>query len=136
MKKIVLVAALAPLACLTATTAGAQAYVPVHAVQDLPGWQCMALASSYGPNGISAPPAPVFAGPEANAPRVGNGAGVIIVPAQLRPENGRTVMIWPNGRKVWIDVSQLTPWHALSDPSASCRPALMSNGRYGFKTSG
>lgn len=120
----------------SSAAAQAQGYVPVHAVQFLPGWQCMALAAAYGPNGISASPAPVYAGPGAGAPRVGGGAGVIIVPSPVAAENGRTVMIWPNGKKVWIDVNQLTPWHSLSNPNASCHPALMSNGRYGFKTSG
>lgn len=121
---------------LLSPTAFAQSYVPVHPVQSLPGWQCMALASAYGPNGISAPPQPVYSGPERNASQVGNGAGVLIVPAPLRPENGRTVMIWPNGKKVWIDVSALTQWHALSSPAATCHPALLSNGRYGYQTSG
>jgi hypothetical protein len=94
----------------------------------------MALASSYDPDGINAPPALVYAGPENNASQVGGGAGVIIVPDPLQPINGRTVMIWPNGRKVWIDVNLLTKWHSLSDPNAKCIPTILSNGRYGSRT--
>jgi hypothetical protein len=122
-------------ALLSSGSAMAQAYKPVTAVKDLPGWQCMALAASYGPNGINAAPAPVYAGPDSSAPKVGTGAGVIIVPSPLAPQHGRTEMIWPNGKKVWIDVAQLTQWHSLSNPHATCRPAVMSNGRYGYATS-
>lgn len=114
--------------------AAAQSYKPVQAVQDLPGWQCMALASSYGSNGIKAAPTPVFSGPETSSPKVGIGAGVIIAPSPLTPQNGRTEMIWSNGKRVWIDVANLTPWRSLNNPHATCHPALMSNGRYGFTT--
>ncbi len=124
------------LALLTTSSAIAQSYKPVTVVKVLPGWQCMALASSYGPNGTDAAPAPVYAGPESSSPKLGTGAGVIIVPQPMTPQNGRTVMIWPNGKKVWIDASQLTRWHSLSDPQAHCEPALLSNGRYGFTTKG
>ena len=129
--------ALAIQVAMLVTSAGAmaQSYKPVTAVRSLPGWQCMALASAYGPNGISAPPAPVFASADSSA-KVGSGAGVIIVPSPISPRNGRTEMIWPNGKKVWIEVAQLTQWRSLSNPQASCRPALMSNGRYGFSTKG
>lgn len=114
--------------------AAAQSYNPVTLVRYLPGWQCMALASTYGPNGINAAPAPVFAGPETSSPKIGTGAGVIIAPSPLTPQNGRTKMIWSNGKIVWIDVMELTPWRSLNNPHATCRPALLSNGRYGFTT--
>jgi hypothetical protein len=133
MRKIIL--AIQAIVLLSSGAAVAQSYKPVTAVKALPGWQCMALASSYGPNGINAPPAPVYAGPDSTAPKVGTGAGVIIVPEPMTAQDGRTVMVWPNGKKVWIDVSELTSWHSLSNPQATCRPALMSNGRYGYTTS-
>jgi hypothetical protein len=125
--------------CLSLMATGAaygQPYKPVTVVQELVGWQCMSLSAVYGPQGTNAPPAPVFSGPDSSAPQVGTGAGIIIVPKPLRITNGRTEMIWPNGKKVWISVDILTPWHSLSDPSAVCHPALLSNGRYGFTTSG
>lgn len=113
-----------------------QPYTPVHVVQDLPGWQCMSLTSVYGPLGTNAPPVPVFAAPSSDSPQVGTGAGVIIVPKPLHPTNGRTEMIWPNGQRVWISVGELSPWRSLNDPKATCQPALLSNGRYGFRTLG
>ena len=123
-------------AMFMASAAYAQSYKPVEVVRTLPGWQCMALASAYGPQGTNAPPAPVFEGPEPGAAQIGTGAGVIIAPTNIRPTNGRTIIIRPNGEKAWIDVSQLTQWRSLSDPKAVCQPALLSNGRYGFKTTG
>jgi hypothetical protein len=132
MRRVILVIAFA---FLSSGTTMAQSYKPVTAVKILTGWQCMALASSYEPGGYSATPAPVFAGPGSAARKIGTGAGVIIVPKPLKVQDSRTVMIWPNGKEVWIDVSQLTRWHSLSKPQATCEPALMSNGRYGFKTS-
>lgn len=131
MRKFALVVQITGL--LASAGAMAQSYKPVTAVQALPGWQCMALATAYGPNGVNAPPAPVFTSADSSL-QVGSGAGVIIVPSPLVPQNGRTEMIWPNGKKVWIDVSRLTQWRSLSNPQATCRPALMSNGRYGFTT--
>jgi hypothetical protein len=114
----------------------AQTRKPVTVVQDLPGWQCMALTSSYESDGINAPPAPVYAGPETSSPQIGSGAGVIIAPDPLNQVNGRTIIIQPGGRKAWIDTNLLTKWHALSNPNAVCTPAILSNGRYGFRTSG
>ncbi len=121
-------------AMFASPTVHAQSYKRVEVVKLLPGWKCMALASAYGPQGTNAPPAPVFEGPQPGAAQIGIGAGVIIAPASIQPTNGRTQIVRPNGQKAWIDVNQLTPWHSLSDPNASCQPALMSNGRYGFKT--
>lgn len=118
-----------------ATAAYGQAYTPIHAVKELPGWQCMSLAAVFGPQGAYAPPAPVYAGPQPDAPQVGTGAGVIIVPKPLHPANGRTEMLWSNGARVWINADELVPWHSLSDPKAVCHPALLSNGRYGFVSS-
>ena len=107
----------------------------VHVVRLLEGYQCMALTSSYGPQGHLAPPVPVYSGPEKDAHQVGMGAGVIVVPTPLRPQNGRTSMVAINGTVVWIDLSLITPWHSLNDPKATCKPAVMSNGRVGFTTS-
>jgi hypothetical protein len=114
----------------------AQGYTPVRPVKTLSGWQCMSLASVYGADGTNAPPVSVYDGPGPGAPRVGTGAGVIIVPYPIQHVNGRVEMLWPNGRKVWIQADELAPWHSLSNSNAVCHPTLLSNGRYGFTTSG
>ncbi len=114
--------------------AQAQGLRQTTVVQTLPGWKCMALASSYGPRGAFAPPAPVFDGPGSSAAQVGTGAGTIIVAEESPPSGGRTEILRPNGQKAWIDVKELTRWHSISDPAAICHPAVLSNGRYGFIT--
>ena len=114
---------------LLTSVAYAQDCTPVRPVKTLSGWQCMSLASIYGPEGTNAPRVLVYDGPAPGAPRVGTGAGVIIVPSRLRPANGRVEMLWPNGRKVWIQADELAPWHSLSNPNAVCHPTLLSNGR-------
>jgi hypothetical protein len=108
----------------------------VQVVKRLDGYQCMALAAAYGSQGAFAPPVPVYTGPQANAPQAGTAAGVIIVPSPLRIENGRTPMIAVNGNTVWIAAKDIVRWHSVNDPHAVCQPALLSNGRYGFITSG
>jgi hypothetical protein len=123
------------LSVATVSAASAQG-IPVTISKRLAGWQCMALASDYTTQGANAPLPPVYAGPESSAPQVGTAGGVLIVPDPLHPTNGRTEMIWPNGKRVWIDVKLVTPWHSLNDPAAVCHPALLSNGRYGFTTTG
>lgn len=120
--------------CVGAAAYG-QPYRPVHATKQLPGWQCMSLASVFGPQGAYAPPVPVYSGPQPKAPQVGTGAGVLIVPKPLHLTNDRTEVLWSNGERVWINADELAPWHSLSDPKAVCHPALLSNGRYGFVTS-
>jgi hypothetical protein len=131
--KALLVAAAA---VLMSSSVRAQPYKRVEVVKVLPGLQCMSLASALGPQGTNAPPAPVFDGPQPGAAQIGTGAGVIITPATIHPTNGRTEIVRPDGQRAWIDVNQLAPWRSLSDPNASCQPALLSNGRYGFKTTG
>ncbi len=113
-----------------------QGYTPVRPVRTLDDWQCMSLASVYGRLGTNAPPVPEYASSESSAPKIGVGAGVIIVPKALRPTNGRVEVLRPNGKKAWIAADQLVPWRSLSDARAVCRPVLLSNGRYGFATSG
>jgi hypothetical protein len=130
MQKHILV--LSTLLSLVANIALAQ--TSQHTAEDISGYKCMALAASYGPDGIHAMPAPVYAGPESNAKQVGSSGAVIITPDPIQPVNGRTAMIWANGRKVWIDVNLLTKWHSLGDPAAVCTPQILANGRYGFHT--
>lgn len=114
--------------------AHAQGIRQTTVVQPLTGWKCMALASSYGPNGAFAPAVPVFDGPEQSATKIGTSAGTILVAKDMPVSRGRTEILRPNGQKAWIDVRELTNWHSVSDRSATCNPAVLSNGRFGFTT--
>ena len=123
-------------ALLISASASAQGYKPVMVVKTLPNMQCMGVANEFDPQGSFAPPPPEFAGPEASAPKIGIGAGTILVREPMRTVDGRTEVLRPNGQSAWIEVSALTRWHALAAPNATCEPVLLSNGRYGFSTKG
>ena len=103
----------------------------VHTKQVLAGYQCMMLAHQWDGEGPMPPPVPVYNGPDQTAEKVGIAGGTVIVPVSARPVGGRTSMIFPDGRQVWIDTAEIIPWHAKAEPAAKCRPVLLSNGRYG-----
>lgn len=104
----------------------------VHSVKPLTGYQCMSLAKLWDGKGPQPPAVHVFAGPEATASSVGIAGGTVIVPDPIRPVDGRTSMVFPSGKIVWIRLSDIKKWHARAAPNARCRPVLLSNGRYGF----
>jgi len=106
----------------------------VRTVKKLPGYQCMVLAKQWNGEGPMPLPVYVYAGPQANAAQIGVAGGSVIVPDPVRPTDGRTQMIFADGRTVWIAIDAIAPWHAVSNPSARCSPVLLSNGRYGFQT--
>lgn len=114
----------------------AQAYKPVSVASELPGWKCMLPAAVFGPQGDQAPPIPEYENSALGAPQIGIGAGVIIIPVEGRPTNGRVPTLRPNGTRAWVQVDLLVPWRSLNNPRASCRPVILSNGRYGTTTSG
>jgi hypothetical protein len=126
MKKFI-----ASLAIITCSAAGAHAQ-GIHAVKTLDGYQCMSLAKLW--DGVGPQPTPVHVYDSASpaAAEVGFAAATVIAPSPLKVEDGRIPIVWPNGRTVWINKSDAAPWHVVSDPNATCRPVLLSNGRYGF----
>lgn len=104
----------------------------VHTVRTLAGYQCMVLAKQWDGQGAMPPPVHVYTGPEMKAATVGVAGGSIIVPQPLHPVDGRSQMIFADGRMVWISIDAISPWHAASNAHATCSPVLLSNGRYGF----
>ena len=120
-----------PILCLTVNRAVAD---DVHTTGTLPGYQCMSLANLWNGVGPMPPPVHVYSGPEQDAAPTGTAGGSIIVSDPIQSVNGRTPMIFADGRKVWIDVKDIKPWHVVSNPHATCTPVLLSNGRYGFQT--
>jgi hypothetical protein len=120
----------ATLSVVVAVASGA-AMAQGHAKQVLTGYKCMMLAKQWDGEGSVPPPVPVYSGPERAAQKVGVAGGTVIVPMSASQVDGRTSMIFPDGRRVWIDSSQIVPWHAKADPAAVCRPVLLPHGRYG-----
>jgi len=121
---------------LLSSPALSQGTRPVTIAAELPGWKCMLPAAVFGPNGINAPPLPVYENTALGSREVGLSGGTIIVPEQARPTNGRIPMIRIDGSRAWIQADLLVPWRSLNNPKAACRPVVLSNGRYGTTTSG
>ena len=106
----------------------------INVVRTLPGYACMSLAKLWDGIGPMPPRVPVYEGPEPSAPQAGFAGPSIIVRSPIQVTGGRAPMLWPNGRTVWISAHDFVPWHVASDPHATCKPALLSNGIYGFST--
>lgn len=121
-------------AAILVFSAGSAFSDDVHAVRSLPGYQCMVLAKLWDGEGPQPPAVHVFAGPSASSPRVGVAGGSIIVSSPLQVIDGRTNMLFADGRSVWINASDIAPFRVASNPHATCTPVLLSNGRYGFQT--
>jgi len=113
-----------------------QGHKPVSVASELPGWKCMLPAAVFGPQGDNAPAIPEYENSALGAPQIGIGAGVLIIPVEARPTNGRVPVLRPNGTRAWIQIDLLVPWRSLNNPKAACRPVVLSNGRYGTTTSG
>ena len=103
----------------------------VHTKQVLVGYKCMMLAQQWSGEGPTPPPVPIYDGPKAGAQQIGIAGGTVIVPVTAQPLDGRVSMVRTNGERAWIEASQIVPWRAKADPSATCRPVILSNGRYG-----
>jgi hypothetical protein len=108
----------------------------VHPVKTLNGFQCMSLAKLWDGKGPQPAPVHVYESARQGAPQVGFAAATVIAPSPLKVESGRIPIIWPNGKTVWINQTDVAPWHVVSDPNATCTPVLLSNGRYGFDGKG
>ncbi len=99
----------------------------LQAVKPLSGFQCLALAD---PNG---PPPPVLQSPSATAPRVGIAGATVIAASPVQGMNGYVKVMHLDGRPGWIEADKLRPWRSASDPRATCTPAMMSDGKPGFR---
>lgn len=98
----------------------------VRASRPLPGYACMMLSSP------DASP-PVLQTPSATAPRIGIASYTVIAADPVQAMNGYIRVLHLDGRQGWIDARQVRPWRSASDPSATCTPSLMSDGRPGFR---
>jgi hypothetical protein len=107
------------------------AFAQTPTKQVLSGYKCMMLAKQWSGEGPVPPPVPVYDAPGGGAHQVGVAGGTVIVPRSAQPTDGRLPMVRINGEKAWIDATQVVPWASKADPSASCRPVILPNGRYG-----
>ncbi len=118
MRGLILSAALlAPVAALA---------TGLTAVQPIPGYVCMALQPPD-----AAPPVLVL--PSPSAPHLGIASATMIVASPLQTMNGYAKVLHLDGRIGWVEASKLRPWRSASDPSATCTPSIMSDGRPGTR---
>ena len=103
-----------------------------HAVRPLGGTVCMRLAIS--PEDALNPKVgvPILEAPSASARIVSYAATNVIVEAPQQPTAGFLRVVRPTGEKGWIEAVYLRPWHDPYAPTATCYPAMMSDGKPGF----
>jgi hypothetical protein len=93
-----------------------------------PSYQCMGLKSVWNGEGPMPPPVLEYTGPSSTANSAGIASATLIVDNPVQVINGRVRVIRPNGEVVWIDRSQITPWHVVSNPNAVCSVVALPNG--------
>jgi hypothetical protein len=102
----------------------------VRPVRPLPGYKCMMLNLTQ--QQFMTVRVPVRAQPFASAPEVGWAGANVAVRYPLHIVNGFIEALFPTGATVWIESDRLRPYKSLSDPAATCTPAIMSNGKPGL----
>jgi len=102
----------------------------VHPVRPLPGYRCMMLNLTQ--EQFMSVRVPVRAQPLASAPEVGWAGTNVAVRYPLHIVSSFTEALFPTGATVWIESNKLRPYRSLSDPAATCTPAIMSNGKPGL----
>lgn len=105
----------------------------VRASRPLPGYACAMpnVSEDALHSGVGMPA--VLSEPSATAQRIGTSSGIVIVTSPARTMNGYVEMMHLDGRRGWVAATQLRPYRSLSDPNATCTPAIMSDGRPGFR---
>ena len=115
----------------SAGTAGAQLAGQTTVTSHIPNARCMTL--NLAPQQMADPSVdiPVRATPRTDAPTIGStGATVIVREGSLT--NGFVEVMLANGRTGWMEANSLRPWAPRPGTQATCRPAVLSNGRFGF----
>ena len=104
----------------------------LHIVRPLPGYTCMTLNITDQQSMDFSFHVPVREAPSDTAPVVGWAGANVAVRTPAHVENGFLETLFPTGRTVWIAENMLRPYRSLSNPQATCTPALLSNGKPGF----
>jgi hypothetical protein len=94
----------------------------------VPQYQCMGLKALWNGEGPMPPPVDEYTGPTPAATPAGIASATLIVDDPLTVIDGRVRVIRPNGQLVWIDRSEITPWHVVSNPNAVCSVIMLPNG--------
>jgi hypothetical protein len=73
----------------------------------------------------------VKAKPSASSQTLGWQPAIAIVKEPAVPVNGYLEILRANGQHAWIEAGILKPYHAEADPTATCAPWILPNGRIG-----
>jgi hypothetical protein len=111
-------------------TASAQS---LQAVRPLAGYVCMRLNVPRNQIVSRDLNIPVYAEPSQSSEKVGQASAALIVRSPLHVESGFAEILFPDGRRAWIQKTLLRPYATPEAPEAHCTPAIMSNGRIGFE---
>lgn len=118
-------------ALCTAGPASAQAAGQTTVTGHVPHARCMTLNLTPQQMMDTSVDVPVRATPQGDAPTIGStGATVIVREGSLT--NGFVEVMLANGRTGWMEANSLRPWTPRPGTQATCRPAVLSNGRFGF----
>jgi len=104
------------------------------AVRPIDGYVCMNLKWSGKEEDLwnESMLAPVYAEPSPSAQKIGKVGSTAIVASPIHIERGFAEILHLNGKKGWVKADLLVAYPESSDPSKTCVPSYMSNGRIGF----
>ncbi|MCP1203313.1 MULTISPECIES: hypothetical protein [Acetobacter] len=102
-------------------------------VKPLAGYTCMMLNETAAQSMDFQHPVSFKLNPSDNEPDVAPVGNQVAVKTGSRIVNGYVETVDFAFRPRWVAQKYLVPYHAKADPSATCAPAIMSNGHLGFK---
>lgn len=114
--------------------ANAGAYAAgLHAVQPIPGYVCMNLTLTDEEMADPKITVPIRSEPADSAPVAATAAATVFVAKPADASNGYLRVLRLNGKEGWIKADMVKPWSSPNgNPSVTCTPSMMSNGRPGF----
>ncbi|MGI4802253.1 MAG: hypothetical protein ACRYG8_51105 [Janthinobacterium lividum] len=104
----------------------------LHAVRPLNGYICKMLNITEQQALSPTPVVRLKTGPSPTAADAGWAPLTVAVAQSVSPENGYVQVMTLGGKTAWIAGDKVAEWHSKGDPSGTCTPAIMSNGRVGF----
>ena len=104
----------------------------LHVMHPLGGYTCKMLNISEREAMSPTPVVHVKSSPSDEASDIGWAPLTVAVKDPQTSRNGYLEMKTLAGKTGWIAQSFVTDWHSKAQPSATCYPAVMSNGHLGF----
>ncbi|MGF1277652.1 hypothetical protein [Acetobacter pasteurianus] len=126
MKLHTLLAAALTIAPIPALAAG------LEPVKPFAGYTCMMLTETAAQSMDFQHPVSFKMKPSDSAPNAGPVGNQVAVKIGTNVINGYVETVDFAFRPRWVAQKYLVPYHAKADPSATCTPAIMSNGHLGF----